>query len=106
MPDEAPAGLEHACPFRDDACVIRGLEKEPERREEIHDGGEPPGPPCGEPAHVAASVPKGAARPTFARPLQQVARQIQTVDVEPGLREEVGMPSLPARDIEHTRPGG
>ena len=105
MPDERPAWLEHARPFRDDACVIAGVQEKSERREQVDHRIEARCPPCRQLSHVAARVAKRAPRAALARAIQQLAREIEAVDVEPRLREQVCVTSLSARDVEHALAG-
>ena len=53
------------------------------------------------PLRVAETRPGSA----LARALQQLARVIETVDVEAGFGEQVRVASLAARNVEHARAG-
>lgn len=44
--------------------------------------------------------------PARASPCQQRGREIQSVDAKPGLGEQMTVPALPARHVEHPRVGG
>jgi hypothetical protein len=105
VPDQHSAGFEHALPFGDNALVVARQQKEPERREQVDDGVEACGPSRRQAPHVGARVPErrsGAARP---RAVEEVARQIDAVHIEPGLGQQMRMSALTARHVEYARPG-
>ena len=79
------------------------MREDSERREEIEDCVKPFRPTIGHAAHVAARVAKVLPFPTFARYVEQLLRVVEAVDVVAGFREEMRVPALPARYVEHAR---
>lgn len=106
VPDEKAARLENARKFLDHARIVRRLVEEAERREEIEHAVEATGPSRWQLSHVTARIPQS--RPRAARPgeFQQVARVVQSIDVESRFGEEVRVATLPARHVEDARAGG
>jgi len=105
VPDQCAAWLQHSSPLRDHTPVIARKQEEAERREEVDDGVESRGPFCRKPPHVAARVAKRGACAARPSTREQVARQIETVDVEPRFRQQVGVAPLATRDVEYPRTG-
>src|SRR5919199_2235606 len=101
VPDEHAPGAQYARELRDDPGVVRRIEKEAERGEEVDDRVEAPRPPRRQPPHVAAAVAQRTARASGAGARKQVSRVVERVDVEPSFREKVGVPPLPARHVQH-----
>src|SRR5688500_19685120 len=100
VPHELAAGLEHPRELRNDPRIVRRLDEEPKRGEEIDDGIEAPGPRRGQTTHVATPVAKRTSRAALLRDGEQVRRIVQSIDVEPGLCEEMCMASLAAWNVQ------
>jgi len=103
VPNEDAAGLEHAGKFRENLAVICRLGEKPERCKQVEHRAESSGPACRQCPHVAARVSQSRTSAPIAGARQQVARIIQTVDVEAGFGEQVRVATLAARNIEYAR---
>jgi len=106
VPHQHATRLEDARPLGHDTLIVARKEKEAERGEKVDHCVEPRGPSCRKPSHVTARVPQCLRGPPCLRAGQQLAREIEPVNVVPGFGEEMRMPSLATRDVEDTRAGG
>ena len=103
MPDQDAPGFEHTRKLANNARVVRGMRKEAERGEEVDHRVEPARPFCGQFPHVPASVSQVAAGSAFARNGEQLLGVIEAIDIESVFRQEVSVPSLPARNVQNAR---
>ena len=103
VPDQCAARLEHARELGDDARVVARIEKEAERREQVHDRVEPARPARGQPPHVAARVAQRRPRPALLAPREQITRVVEPVDIVARLGEQMGVASLAARHVQDPR---
>ena len=104
MPYQSPARLENAGEFPDHPNVVRWMRKESEGGEEIEHCVEPLGPTRWHLPHVSARVTKTCARPALAGHFEEFPGVIEPVDVVPGLSEQMRVPALATRHIQHPRP--
>jgi len=106
LPDHDAAGTEHARALGDHARIVARVVEEPEAREEVHHCVEATAPRRREPPHVGALVPQVLPGTSRLREAQQVRGEVEAIHVEPRLGKEVGVASLPAREVEHACAGG
>lgn len=106
VPHQYSAGLQHARKFPDDARVVRRVVEEAERREEIEHAVEAPAPSRRELPHVAAHVAEPRARAPRPGDLQQVRREVESIDVEARFRQQVRVSALTTRNVEDARRSG
>src|SRR4029453_18085887 len=103
MPDDRGARLERTRPLGHNALVIARPQKEAERCEEVHDCVEPARPLRRKTSHVTASVAKRFPGSPQLCTREQVAGQIEPVDVITCLGEQMCVAALPARHVENPR---
>jgi hypothetical protein len=103
MPNEKTTGREDTRELGDHSSIVRRLEEEAKRREEIQHGIEAPAPARRQSTHVASCVSQPRPRAATPGTLEEIARVVEAVDVEAGFSEQVRMPSLSARAVEHAR---
>jgi hypothetical protein len=103
MPDQRSARLQDAGELLDNASVVGRMRKESEGGEEIEHGVEPLAPPRRQLPHIAARVTKIPARPALPGDVEQISGVVEPVDVVSGLREQMRVPALPTRHIQHSR---
>ena len=101
VPDQQPAGCEHARELANDPPVVSRVEKEAERREQVEHGIESPRPLRGKVSHVALGVAKPLSLTARPRALEQRLGVIESIDVEAGFREQVRVAALAARNVEN-----
>ena len=77
------------------------MRKEAERGEEIKDGIEPAAPARRHPSHVATGVAEPGAGAPLSCNREQFAGVVEAVDVVSSFGQQVGVPSLSARDVEN-----
>ncbi len=105
MPEENASRLEHARELGEDVSIVSRLGKESERREEVENGAEASGPARRKRPHVASRITEARSGAALARALQEIARVIESVDVESCFGEQVCVASLSAGDVEQARTG-
>jgi hypothetical protein len=103
VPEEHSACPEHARELVNDAGVIGGIEKEAEGREKVDDGVEPTSPGWRKGAHVGACVLQRGAGSPLPGERQQLAREVDALDLVSRFREQVGVPTLATGDVENAR---
>ena len=100
VPQERAAGAEHARELGDDAPVIRRIEEEPERREEVEHGVEATGPSPRKPTHVAAQVSKTRSLAAPPGDREQMRRIVQSMHPEPRLGQKMRVAAMPTWDVQ------
>ena len=80
------------------------MREESERSEEVEHRIEPARPFGRHAPHVPAYVAKTVARPTLASDVEKLFRVVETIDVVTEFSEQVRVPTLPAWNVEYTRP--
>src|SRR5206468_5901042 len=92
--------------LRDHTRVVLRVGKEAEAGEEVQHSIEAPRPPRRQRSHVALRVAQQRARAPLPGFRDQLARIIESIDVQPRFSERMRMSTLPARAIEHACTGG
>jgi hypothetical protein len=106
VPNEQPAGTEHAREFPDYSGVIRRVGKEAEGSKEIQNRVEPIAPPVRKLAHVGPRVAQVPASATLPGGRQQLPRIVHAVDIVARFSEQVRVSTLAAWDIENAGTDG
>ena len=103
-----PPGLSTRANSRSTRRSSRGMEKKPERREDVHDGVEPVRPPDRQCAHVAAAVVQSLSRALRPRDTERDGRSSRAHRPRSPLRQAAGrgVPGRTAHRVREPRPGG
>lgn len=103
MPDEYSVRLENASKLPDYTGIVRRVREKAERSEQVEHGIKAASPLRWHAAHVPTRVTKSLAGAAPARDVQQLFRVIERVHVVAELGQQVRVPALSARHIQHAR---